>query len=110
MSATIESYRTLSERLDSSKLRKCADMLKAIAHPIRMSILDLLDDGRRLTVTEIYERLELEQAVASHHLGILRDKGLVVGDREGKNTYYSLCQAEVTKVIQCIERCNTQMP
>jgi DNA-binding transcriptional ArsR family regulator len=101
-----QSIQLLSDRLNPEKLDQCADMLKAVAHPIRMSIIDMLNDGRRMTVTEIHERMDLEQAVASHHLSILRNRGLLRSEREGKNTYYSVEMPQVQEVINCVERCH----
>lgn len=95
----------LSERISPEKLLKCAEMLKAIAHPVRMSIVDLLGESPRLSVTEIHERVGVEQAVASHHLGILREVGLLLAERNGKNTHYSLAMDDILTVIRCVERC-----
>ena len=67
-----------------------AEMLKAMAHPMRINIVSFLGDNQKLTVTEIYERLGIEQAVTSHHLGILKSKGVLTSTRDGKNTYYFL--------------------
>ena len=61
--------------LDLIQLEQAANMLKAIAHPMRIAILSYLEDGKRLTVTEIHELLNIEQSTTSHHLGILKDKG-----------------------------------
>ncbi|RMH68644.1 MAG: ArsR family transcriptional regulator [Gemmatimonadetes bacterium] len=97
---------TLYNRLDYEQLEQAANMLKAIAHPIRMSIVDLLKDDRQLTVTEIFEELDIEQAVASHHLRILKDRGVLNSKREGKNTYYFLKHNRVSQIIHCIEKCS----
>ena len=67
-----------------------AEMLKAMAPPMRINIVSFLEDNQKLTVTEIYEHLGIEQAVTSHHLGILKSKGVLTSIREGKNTYYFL--------------------
>ena len=64
--------------LTAEQLDKAANMLKAIAHPMRIAIIDYLEDGKQLTVTEIHKRLEIEQSTTSHHLGILKDKGVLV--------------------------------
>ncbi len=56
--------------VDISSLEAAADTLKAIAHPLRISIVGLLDSNKELSVTEIHEALNIEQAVASHHLSI----------------------------------------
>lgn len=92
--------------LDIEKLEMAASKLRAIAHPMRIAIIDLLTSNKKLTVTQIYEELKLEQASASHHLNILKNKGLLDSKRDGKMIYYSLKQTHLTQVIDCIDRCN----
>lgn len=87
------------------QLEGAARMLKAMAHPVRVQIIKMLE-GKKLNVTEIYESLNLEQSVVSHHLGILRDKGIVVAKREGKNVFYSLKDEIITSVIECLTKCS----
>lgn len=91
--------------LTIEQLEKAASMLKAISHPVRISILNLLDNGRKLTVTEIHEALGIEQSAASHHLGILRDKNVLIAKREGKNTYYYFKHDRLNLLIECISKC-----
>lgn len=80
-------------------------MLKAIAHPMRIAILNFLDDGKKLTVTEIHELLNIEQSTTSHHLGILKDKGVLASQREGKNTYYYMKHDTISSIVDCISKC-----
>jgi DNA-binding transcriptional ArsR family regulator len=91
--------------LNIEQLEMASNMLKAIAHPVRIAILNNLGEGRMLTVTEIHQRLEIEQSAASHHLGILKDKGVLASKREGKNTYYYLKYERLTDIIDCIGKC-----
>ena len=91
--------------LTAEQLDKAANMLKAIAHPMRIAIIDYLEDGKQLTVTEIHKRLEIEQSTTSHHLGILKDKGVLVSKREGKNTYYCLKHDTLSSIVECISKC-----
>lgn len=97
---------TLNE-LQIEQLERAANMLKAIAHPMRIAILNFLDDGKRMTVTEIHNKLNIEQSTTSHHLGILKDKGVLGSKREGKNTYYFLKNDSLSKITDCINNCNT---
>jgi DNA-binding transcriptional ArsR family regulator len=92
--------------LDVEKLEQAASKLRAIAHPMRIAIIDLLTVNPKMTVTEIYEYLSLEQASASHHLNILKNKGLLDSKRDGKMIYYSLKFEHLTEVIDCINRCS----
>ena len=92
--------------LKPEQLEKAANMLKAIAHPVRIAILNLLEDGQKLTVTEIHEKLEIEQSTTSHHLGILKDKDILSSKRDGKNTFYFLKHDQLSKVVECISKCS----
>lgn len=75
---------------DVLSLKKAALILRAVNHPLRQQILKLLNQHGKMTVTEIYKKLRLEQSVASQHLAILRKAGFVVTDREGKFIFYSV--------------------
>ncbi|MBT3242704.1 MAG: helix-turn-helix transcriptional regulator [Bacteroidetes bacterium] len=91
--------------LQPEQLEKAAIMLKAIAHPMRISIISFLEDGKKLTVTEIHEKLNLKQSTTSHHLGILKDKGVLASKRDGKNTYYFLRHEQLSNIVECISKC-----
>ena len=91
--------------LSPESLDKAANMLKAIAHPIRILIVGTLEDGKKLTVTEIHKKLGIEQSTASHHLGILKDKGVLSSKREGKNTWYFLRHESLKTVLTCVSNC-----
>ncbi len=91
--------------LSPEELDRAANMLKAIAHPMRISILNYLEDGQKLTVSEIHELLNIEQSTTSHHLGILKDKGVLNSQREGKNTYYFLKHDTLSNIVNCIGKC-----
>ncbi len=90
---------------DIQKLESIANTLKAISHPVRIVILNLLDDNEKLSVTEIHNKLGLEQSTASHHLGILKDKGVLASRREGKNIYYFLKHENFSNILECINKC-----
>lgn len=93
------------KELDVERLDVAASMLKAMAHPMRIAILKHLENNKRLTVTEIHELLGIEQSTTSHHLGILKDKGVLCSKRVGKNTFYYLKYEILSKVIDCLETC-----
>ena len=94
--------------INIQKLEQAAGKLRAISHPMRIAIIDLLADGNKLSVTEIYESLDIEQATASHHLNILKNKGVLNSRREGKKIYYELQNVALTEIIECINRCNEE--
>ncbi len=91
--------------LNSEQMEVAASMLRAIAHPMRLAILNHLDKGKKLTVTEIHKHLSIEQSTTSHHLGILKDKGVLASQRKGKNTFYYLKHDSLNRIIDCISNC-----
>lgn len=95
-----------TDEIDIERLEKAAGMLKAIAHPMRIALLKYLEGGKKCTVTEIHEYLGIEQSTTSHHLGILKDKGVLCSRREGKNTWYFLKNDILSQVIECVNRCS----
>ncbi len=96
------------KELDIDKLEIAASMLKAMAHPMRIAILKHLEGGKRLTVTEIHELLGIEQSTTSHHLGILKDKGVLCSKREGKNTFYYLKYEILSQIVDCVHSCTCE--
>jgi DNA-binding transcriptional ArsR family regulator len=91
--------------LDITKLEDAASRLRAIAHPMRIAIIGMLEDKSKMNVTEIYEALNIEQASASHHLNILKNKGVLASKRDGKNTFYYLKHSTLTTILECLEKC-----
>ncbi|MEL6676642.1 MAG: metalloregulator ArsR/SmtB family transcription factor [Bacteroidota bacterium] len=92
----------ISSKLDKVTLEQTAASLKAIAHPVRLAMIDLLKDGRRMNVTQIYSALGLEQAVASQHLSILKEKQILASKRQGKHSYYFLKHPHIVEVINLL--------
>jgi len=75
-----------------------AEFFKALAHPLRISILDALREGE-LTVNEISQRFEIEAANASQQLAVLRNRNIVVARKEGANVYYSVTDRNIFKLL-----------
>lgn len=96
------------KELNPESLEKAAAMLKAIAHPVRITIVGCLEYGQKKTVTEIHKQLGIEQSTASHHLGILKDKGVLGSKREGKNTMYFLKHENLKTILNCVSSCCMQ--
>lgn len=90
-------------QLDYAELRKAVLVLRAINHKLRQRMIDLLEENDKMTVTDIYIKLRLEQSVASQHLAILRRAGVVVTDRDGKFIYYSLNKERLSQISQLVE-------
>lgn len=82
------------------QVKKAALIFRAINHPLRKQMLQLLHDNVRMTVTDIYIKLRLEQSVASQHLAVLRKAGMVITERQGKFIFYSVSYARIKQVHQ----------
>lgn len=92
--------------LSIKKLEKAAAVLKTIAHPVRMSIIDLLDKNEAMNVTELQNELNIEQAALSHHLIILKGKKVLECHRDGKNMVYTLKEKRIVKILECVAQCD----
>jgi len=75
-----------------------AEFFKALAHPLRIQIIDALRDGE-FGVNELCERLQVEQSTVSQQLAVLRSRNIVVGRKEGLNVYYSVRDTTVFKLL-----------
>ncbi|GAB2467307.1 transcriptional regulator [Hymenobacter qilianensis] len=91
--------------LTTEKMEKVAFILKTTAHPTRIAIVQLLSGQESLSVTDISEKLSVEQSLLSHHLTGMKLKGILSSTRDGKNIFYSLKMREVVDVIQCLASC-----
>ncbi len=90
-------------KVDFVSLKKGAMILRALNHKLRQQIVKLIDEKKKITVTEIYVHLRLEQSVASQHLAILRRAGIVKTDRDGKFIYYSVDAKRVAQIMKCVD-------
>jgi len=89
-------------KVDFVNLKKAAMILRALNHKLRQQIVKLLDESKKLTVTEIYIQLRLEQSVASQHLAILRKAGIVTTERDGKFIYYTVSEQRIAHLMKCV--------
>jgi len=80
-----------------------AEMLKTMGHTLRISIIRLLCENKKLSVTEIFTALGIEQAVASHHLRLLKSAGIVAAQKDGKHAYYYILDPVISKIYKLIK-------
>ena len=85
-------------KINIQNLKKAALVLRALNHKLRQQILTLIDSEKKITVTEIYVKLRLEQSVASQHLAILRRAGIVITQRDGKFIYYTVNHKRIEEI------------
>jgi len=70
-----------------------------------LSIVDLLTENERMTILEIQEALNLEQAIASQQITLMEDKGVLNSERVGRNKYVSLRFPKMKNIVSCLENC-----
>lgn len=87
-------------KINYLQTKKAALILRALNHKLRHQMLKLLDDNKKMTVTELYVKMRLEQSVASQHLAILRRAGLVATTRNGKFIFYTPNYSRIAEVMK----------
>jgi ArsR family transcriptional regulator len=96
--------RTKSALLDWEKVQRAADILKSVAHPMRLRIAELLQ-SKEMTVGEIQESLGTSQSLTSQQLALMKAKGILKSRKVGKSVYYGINSPEVVQVLHCLKKC-----
>jgi DNA-binding transcriptional ArsR family regulator len=96
--------------INSEKLNTSSDLLRALAHPLRLQILEFIDKNKAINVNKIYNTLKLEQSITSQHLRILRAVGLVNTIREGKFIHYEVDYDKVDLAMKAVGSFLTRVP
>jgi DNA-binding transcriptional ArsR family regulator len=90
-------------KIDQARIERAAEVLKTVAHPLRLRIVELLEPGEK-SVTELKDLLGVTQPLTSQHLTQMRMRGVLGSRRKGTLVYYSIANPDVVKVIHCIRR------
>lgn len=90
---------------DPARAGHVAEVLKAVAHPIRLRIVAILS-RTEANVTTLAERLGASQAIVSQQLRILRSHRLVAVRRENGFARYRLVERNLEDLVRCMERCS----
>lgn len=93
-------------KIDTNSLEKGAFILKTIAHPVRLAIIQLLEKNEELSVSEVTESTGEEQSAISHHLINMKLKGILSSRKDGNKVFYFLKEKDVVKVLSCIQNCD----
>ncbi len=89
-------------KIDYYNVKKAALILRALNHKLRQQLVKLIEEKKKITVTEIYVHLRLEQSVASQHLAILRKAGIVLTERDGKFIYYLINHKRIDEISRIV--------
>ena len=90
-------------QISNDQLQVSSDILRALAHPLRMKILEFIDKNKTINVNKIYNTLKLEQSITSQHLKILRASGLVHTHREGKFIHYTIDYPRLDNAMRAVD-------
>ena len=101
----IETEANPSLVLDRERAARIAEVLKALAHPIRLRIIAILREGDE-HVNAMAERLGVPQPIVSQQLRILRMRGLVDAVRANGLAVYHLAEPRLSQIIECMEQCH----
>ncbi len=85
-----------------------AELFRTLGHPVRIRVLELLQDGPR-PVRELLEEIEVESSNLSQQLAVLRRAGLVTSSRDGSTVLYTLSTPDVADLMRAARRILTTM-
>lgn len=86
-------------RAEYQTFDQAADILKTLAHPLRIRIVLTLANNRSMNVSALQRRLKVDQAILSHQLTKMRDRGVLTSVRQGQEVYYSLTNLVVNEIM-----------
>ena len=95
-----------NKKNDRSQFEEAAYLLRAMANETRLCVIMQLSQAAELSVTELMEGMNCEQSLLSHHLNDMRAKGILSCRRSGKNSFYSLRDKRIIRVLRCVMHCN----
>ena len=95
-------------KFSAAKLQKVAKILKTIAHPVKLEILEILEFEEHLDVSTLCERIgsQCEISMMSHHLSKMKDNGILVSEKRGKQVFYSIADRHLLNIFDCMENCD----
>lgn len=85
-------------------LERMAQVLRVLAHPHRIKVIELLEARRTAPVYEISEHVGLPQAAMSHHLGQMKRAGIVRSVRRGKEVWYAIAEPRALTILGCMRK------
>jgi ArsR family transcriptional regulator len=92
-------------RIDPLKINYAAEMLKLMGHPVRLRIVELLEQHGELPAGSFHELLDEPQPTVSQHLNKMRTLGLLAARREAGQVLYSVAQIQLFKLLGCVRDC-----
>ena len=95
---------TKISRFEIEKLESASILLKALIHPTRLAVIDLLDQHKEMSVTDFVDALNIPHPLLSHHLTDMKSKNILQSRREGQRIYYSIKEKVVLGLLKCVQK------
>ncbi len=86
--------------MDIQKIKYTAKKLKIATHPIRVEIIESILENKEMNVTQIYQKLNLNQPETSLHLGLMRQFGILNKVRRGKMSIYTVNEDDLNYILK----------
>jgi DNA-binding transcriptional ArsR family regulator len=99
--------KTKQRDITAAQMERVAEILKTLGHPVRLQIMEALEQEEPLAVTDIQQRISIktEQSMLSHHLIKMKDRGILVCEKQGMNVFYSIKDRNLLHLFDCMESC-----
>jgi len=94
--------------LSREKLEVAAKLLKVVAHPVKLEILQQLRVHESMDVSSLCQSIGVgcEISMMSHHLAKMRDNGILQSEKKGKQVFYSIKNLSMLKLLDCLDQCD----
>lgn len=89
---------------NNEKLHYSSELMRALAHPLRLKILEFIDRQGAINVNKIYNTLNIEQSITSQHLKILKMAGVVHAEKNGKFVTYEIDYEVIKRADKAVKR------
>ena len=89
------------QKIKDETAEHVADVLKAVAHPVRLKIVELLQHGE-MSVNDITDAIGTKQSITSQQLNMMKSRGVLACRREGMKVYYRIENPNVIKLLHCV--------
>ena len=89
--------------IDYYNIKKAAMVLRSLNHMLRQQVIKTIHENKRITVTQLYIKMRLEQSIASQQLAILRKAGIVFTERDGKFIFYTINSSRIEAINKFVK-------
>lgn len=94
---------TVNNKIDFKLIEEHIAKLKVLMHPVRFAIMVLLVKNKKMSVTDIYKELSIQQAAVSNHLKLMKTNSIVCSERDGQNIFYSVNDKALKTLFECVK-------